>query len=80
MLDQIKLPDHPAETKQERLEQVMDQVVDALPFQVKLLAGGLLTSFRQALLTNEFEDNIDGGLERMKEVIDYVQYGAYPSE
>lgn len=80
MLDQIQLPEHPAETKQERLEQVLNLVVDRLPFQVKILAGTFLPSFRQALLSDEFEDNIDGGLERAKEVIDYVQHGTYPSE
>lgn len=80
MLNQFSLPETPGETKQERLEQVLNMVVEKLPFQVKILAGTLIPSFRQALLSDDFENNFDEGLEKMKEVIDYVQYGTYPSE
>lgn len=75
MQNLFNLPETPGETKQERLEQVLDMVVDKLPFQAKLLAGTFLPSFRQALLSNDFDENIDGGLEKLKEVIDYVQNG-----
>ncbi|MED3821911.1 hypothetical protein [Priestia aryabhattai] len=80
MLNQFNLPETPGETKQERLEQVADQVLDHLPFQVKILAGNLINSFRQALHFEDFDEQIDNGLEKLKEVIDYVQYGTYPSE
>ncbi|MED3121233.1 hypothetical protein P4281_27930, partial [Bacillus thuringiensis] len=63
-----------------RLEQVADQVLENLPLPVKVLAGNSINSFRQALHFEDFDEQIDNGLEKLKEVIDYVQYGTYPSE
>lgn len=80
MLNQFKLPEIPAETKQERLEQVADQVLENLPLPVKLLAGNSIASFRQAIHFEDYDSQIDEGLEKLKDVIAYVQKGTYPGE
>ncbi|AGT13367.1 hypothetical protein O144_gp08 [Bacillus phage Wip1] len=77
MLDQIKVPNENKGSKQERLQLVVDQVVDSLPTTVRLLAGSYLNSFRQVLESEQqdIDGNIDNALSRLREYIDYIQYG-----
>ncbi|PEM55838.1 hypothetical protein CN611_13275 [Bacillus wiedmannii] len=77
MLDQIQIPNENKESKQERLQLVVDQVVDSLPTTVRLLAGSYLNSFRQVLESeqHDIDGNIDAALSRLREYIDYIQYG-----
>lgn len=80
MLDNLQIPKQQAATKTERLNLVVSQVIDQLPQTVRMLAGAYLNSFRQVLASDEVEENIDEALDKLRQVIDYVEYGADPCE
>ncbi|PEI99651.1 hypothetical protein CN684_31190 [Bacillus wiedmannii] len=82
-LDNIQIPDHPAETKAERLQQIAEQVTQKLPLPLKILMGNMLPSFHQVLESESpevIDENIGIGMERLREVVDFVQYGDHSRE
>lgn len=78
MLDNLQIPTQQASTKTERMNLVVNQLIDQLPTSVRMLAGAYLNSSLQVLDRPDFEETIDESLYKLRQVIDYVQYGADP--
>ncbi|WP_214773348.1 hypothetical protein [Bacillus sp. ISL-57] len=68
----LHLPNH--ETKKERLQEVLDQMMDSLPVHIRTMArtlgGNYLALFQQ--LPDSETDNF---ILKIKEFIDYVEHG-----
>ena len=64
-----------AETKAERLEQVINHLMDNLPLPARLLAANSITSFLQYS-----EDGAEKIVSVMKEIQDYISEGIIPQD
>lgn len=80
MLNKFEIPKEVATTKQERLQQVAEQVIDNIPTTYRMLMRPYLHSFLQALASSETTEHIDKALDATRDVIDYVQHGYHPGE
>lgn len=62
------------ETKKERLVEVANQLLSQLPIHVKYMAEPFLQSFLQ-LDQDIDDDTFKEALEKLRDVIDYVEHG-----
>lgn len=78
MIEEPKTID-PKETKIERLEQVIDDLLNQLPTGIKLLTQNFINQ-SQLFRDEEGEDKINLFIEKTRGILDYVEHGNIAAE